>query len=362
MSDYIFFNFYGSVKMTSLIIYINYIMNFNQNMWNMMNNYMNNMNQIFNPVKTNDHFKKKWINENIFQTSAGGQYRKCPFSEPSSTKFCQLDPDQRLNICDVLVVNEHVLDVAEQYVQKGNAMYNDNYQVPVVLNVVGNDFMGTGFESSNNIRDEIINIRTNFCLLSKSKFMFPLKEDECLYNKNITVIRPKMPFNLHSPDNLYRVSMISATPIMTLKLTTDNKMFSSDLIKTTCIIECIFQTAINHDHKILILQPFGHDEDNNPIDEIIKIYNLCIMKYGTYFNKIIIGVPPHYDHHVFKQYNDEIIRPANIVKHIDIKYEQNEMKNMLLQKTSNQYNEENEENNNKQMEMFKMFMNMMNKN
>ena len=91
-------------------------------------------------------------------------------------------------------------------------------------------------------------------------------------------------------------------------------MKSNDYIKMLCTIETIFQTAIAGSHNVLVLTPFGNTEDNVPQEDIVKLYNSCIFKYGHRFNKIIIAVPIWYGTYMFDLFNNEIVRPQNIIQ------------------------------------------------
>ena len=74
-------------------------------------------------------------------------------------------------------------------------------------------------------------------------------------------------------------------------------------------------------HKVLILTPFGlSDPDDNPIEDIIKIFNYCIYKYGHYFTNIIISVPETFSPDIYEIFNEDIIKPQKITEEIDNKY------------------------------------------
>ncbi len=312
-----------------------------QNMMNMMNNFMGNqMIQpvAFDPSKLDARFKRTLTNQTIAQTKIG-LYKLFPKFKPLTSSFVQnFNPGPPNNICEVSVVFEHVLDVAEKYAEKGTNYMSGNNMNPVILNIVGKDFSGTNLESNENIRDEIINIRTTFSNSIGTNGVYPMKEDECVYSKIVTVIRPKNPATFLPYQQTFRTAVITAAPVTTDSLLSDNKMTMSDLIKTRTIIECVFQTAISTRHTVLILSPFGHEEDNNPVEDIIKVYNYCILRYGHLFKKIIIGVPPHYPKGIFHAYEKGIVKPTELVMPIDKKYEQEELKKSLIEQGVNNIN------------------------
>ena len=107
-------------------------------------------------------------------------------------------------------------------------------------------------------------------------------------------------------------------------------MKSTDFIKLLCIVESIFQTAIAGGHNILVLTPFGNTEDNVPQEDMVKIYNSCIFKYGHRFNKIIIAVPIWHGTYIYDLFANEIVRPQTFS---DEEESENNMK--VMKKISN---------------------------
>jgi hypothetical protein len=307
-----------------------------QNMMAMMNNFMKsqqNMQQIFDPKKLDPRSKRTLINQTIAQTKIG-LYKAFPKFKSISCQFTSnFNPGVPNNICEVDVVYDHILDVAELYAEKGINYTQTNNMNPVIINVVGREFSGSNLETCENIRDEIVNIRTTFSNTIGSNPPYPMNEEECVYSRVVTIIRPKQPIQWLAYPQTYRTAMITVAPIKIEKLLSDNKMSCMDFGKTCTVIECIFQAALAKGHPILILPPFGHEDDNNPIDDIIKVYNYCIFKYGHLFKKIIIGVPPHYPQSVFKAYQKDIIKPQDIVTIVDKQFEQEEMKKSLMEKS-----------------------------
>jgi hypothetical protein len=313
-----------------------------QRMMAMYNNMKNRTPQqfIFNPERLNEPYKRTLVNQNMNQAKFGA-YKQFPKFECTSVGYLQdCDFGETDRVCEVKVVHEHSLEVAEQYAEVSAPNYTrTNNMNPVILNVVGHDYTGDSIESSEDMRDEMINLRTTFCMNPK-KGTFPIKEDHCVYTPYVNVIRPKDPrMPVVSWKYCYRVGIISATPIQQERAV--NKMSSSHYIKTCTIIENIFQIAIAEEHQVLILTPFGHDEDNNPIEDIIQIYNFCIMKYGHKLKSIIIAIPPYCSKDIYNEYLENIVKPNELVEEIDEKYEslygglaiQNKIKEKMAKKS-----------------------------
>lgn len=300
-------------------------------MINMMNNIK--MPLIFDPKTLNDRMKKSLINQTI-SCSKVGPYKDVPRYKPIVFQFIQnFDAGSPNNICNVKIMNEHILDVAELYAEKGINFSTGNNMNPVILNIVGREFSGSNLENCEEMRDHLINLRTTFNNSLGVDNYFPIKEEESVYMKLIMIIRTRNVSGILNFTQCFRTSMITTAPIMTIKLLPDNRMYMEDYVKTCTIIESVFQLAICKNHKVLILPPFGHEDDNNPVDDIIKIYNYCILKYGHYFNEIIIGVPKYYPKTVFVNYEKNIVKPQIIVSEIDKLYEKEELKNKLMSKS-----------------------------
>ena len=303
-----------------------------------MNNFMNmpfggNFNMgplVYDPAKTDSRVKKTLISQNISQSKIG-LYKMYPKFRPVTCKFTsKYNPGVASSICETSVVYEHSIDVAENYAELGMNFTNKNKMNPVILNVVGKDFTGTNFESNDEIRDQMVNLRTSFNNTVGTSSPFPVGETECVYAQSVTTIRPKNPtMGFLAYPQTFRFAMITTSPIKCPKMLDDERMCSTDFVRTCSIIECVFQTAIAGFHPVLILTPFGHEEDENPIDDIIKIYNYCIFKYGHRFSKIIVAIPPFYPKEMFDKYNKEIVRLQDLTAIIDSKYDQLEMQKNL---------------------------------
>ncbi len=300
---------------------------------------------IFNPKTLDIRFKRSIMNKTLYQ-STYGLFKDIPLFKTMQYSYNNFNPNLPDNICDVEVVHEHSLDVAEQHAEKGLQISRTNGLNPVILNIVGKDFSGSNIESFENIKDEILFMRTNISRALITPSSYPLKETTCTYDGMITVIRPKI---ISHPDQflpyqgIFRVGVITTSPIKVEKLLKGNKMCSTDFVKTHTTIQAIFQLAIAKNHKVLILSPFGHEEENNPMEDIVKIYNYCILKFGHLFKKIIIAIPPYYSVDIVNFYKSNIIVPSIIVNEVDQKYDNLTIKNKLQSTNDEEQNQEQEQ-------------------
>jgi len=263
-----------------------------------------------NKNKIINRTKQQYINQNISQ-SKFGMYAQCLTGPCIKNHFVQnFMLGEINNICEVEVVNMHAVDAIKPYCKLGyNAGFKDGWINPVAMCTIGDDFIGSNYPQSEGIRDDTYNIRTNYNTITKNNCPFPLKQNECVYNKFITVIREQSLEFITDLQNLYRFGVISVAPINKPKLLDQNRMESIDFITLMGTVETIFQTAIAGSHNVLVLTPFGNTEDEVPQEDIVKIYNACIFKYGHRFNKIIIAVPIWYGEYLFDLFNNEIMKP-----------------------------------------------------
>ncbi len=296
----------------------------------------------FNPWKASQKDKNFLASQTMSQAIAGS-YASFPKLSHIPFKFVKTyEPPMPMGICEVKVVSNHILDVVEQYSEKGKdyEKTKNNGSNPITVNVVGRDFNGSNLETNEELRDELFNIRTTYSNNFSNTNAFPLKKDECTYLKIVTIIRQSFPMpNSFLPHHLtFRTALITIAPIKVNPesyISGDNyvngKMCPNDFVDTLTTIECIFQLAIWKQHPVLILPPFGHNDiDNNPIDDIIKIYNYCIFKYGHVFQKIIIAIPKFYPKEILTRYQEKIINPMELVEDIDKKYETEESQRQFI--------------------------------
>lgn len=341
----------------------------NMSNFNMLqtNNTMNAINTI-DPNNMPVQYKRLIIQENI-ALSKLYEYKIFPKYSPTYNKFIPTyDAGNSDNLYNVFVFHEHSIDVAEKYAEKGQQISPDNGLKPVIVNQVTKDFIGTNFETSAELKDEMINMRTNLnCVFGSGSYnREPVlgNNQVCLYSPVVTTIRNKNFEKLPFPQ-VFRFGLISITPVNKPQLLDEHTMIINDYKKTLCLIETIFQTAIANEHKALILPPFGLFSDENPIEDIIKIYNYCIFKYGHKIGTIAIAIPPYCPKHIFDIYDKKIIRPQNMFLKVDEKYDQLEFETKLSTKSSNNLHTEklsNDQNNNISQEQMQNFMKLMSSN
>lgn len=206
------------------------------------------------------------------------------------------------NFSDVYVKPIHSLALAKEFVKNGLN--------PVIVSTVSKEFDGNNIDNSNGLHDYIINVKTNFATSVVSN-MYPLKHTEVIYTKYIHVIRDDT-LQINSND-IFRTSLIMANPIQDPVLV-DTTMNLNNYFETKELIETIFQTAQTGGHDVIIFGDFGCKHTNCPVNELVDIFNMMILKYGYYFKFVIFGIPvmDASDAAINAYFNKEIVKPQNL--------------------------------------------------
>lgn len=284
------------------------------------------------PKRFDQKIKNQIVNQNIYH-SGYGIYKMCPIAVSIKIPYkASYNPGNIDFICKVLVHNRHPIDVAYTLSDHGLNSLTSRKSIPVIVYPLGKDFLGSNFESREGIYDENIILRTNYpYVIKKQMELFPLKDDKpycVVYTNPITVIRDTN-YNPSSIENVFKVGIITMCYDRKNKLlkkkSSDAQMLSSnDFLNFQICIENSFQTAICGLHEVLII-PFFCEEFGIPVEDQIIVLNHSIIKYGHKFKGIIICVPPYENTNIFEHFDREIIKPNDIVKNIDMKYQAEEM-------------------------------------
>jgi uncharacterized protein (TIGR02452 family) len=189
--------------------------------------------------------------------------------------YCE-HPTKNIACCNIEVVNEDVLVVAEKYKDS----------VPAVLNLADNWVPG-GLVTRGAMAQEEELFRRTDCFLSVEQHMYPLQNTRIIYTQKVKVIKDTQYRLLEPPFN---ISMISASAISNPILEKNGDLNSYDYDLTLETLKCVFKSAIMHKKDTLVLGAFGCGEYNNPPLQIIEIFNELLHIYRGYFKKIVFAV------------------------------------------------------------------------
>lgn len=118
-----------------------------------------------------------------------------------------------------------------------------------------------------------------------------------LYSPKVTVFKDE---NYELIDDPFEVSYLNfAANFKSMKTTKNGKeRFASDddkqLMKDK--IQGIFHLAILYNHTYIIFNTFGCGLYQNPVDDIVDLFNDALHKYHKYFNHIVFAIKSYKDH------------------------------------------------------------------
>ena len=270
----------------------------------------------------NNNQKKQFqllIRENNY-ASRFGTYKHIGTPRGERNIYCNnVYTGQINNICTVNVINTSHYELLENLVEE-KGIFN-KFKI-LLVQTIGDKFMNSSTDSLDGLRDMQFMLRTNFPGIHSSDQRKEIAELECVYYPTITNIR-NPDFTPCDNTQIFEFSMILAIPLSEHTLINNDKMLSKkDFILSLQKLETIFQSAIVKRHDKLIFCPYGIDEiDGIPPDDIIKLFNSCILKYGHKFSNIILSIPPQYGKNTFEKFDTNIIKPQELTNDIDEKYE-----------------------------------------
>lgn len=265
------------------------------------------------------------INDNLYR-SVHTSHSRVPRAMYKKGTYCNnVNIGGIDSICTVDVIDKHPIEIAEAFTQKKGYNYLTRQQRPTIVQTIGSDFVGSELDSLKGIRDLQFVLRSNFAGMCKPNRLDELKHNECLFFPIVTVIRD-MAGGLINFNELFSFTLILSEPLSNPEKLSESKFTIKDFFGTLEKIETVFQTAIYNDTKILIFSPYGLDDvDDNPPEDIIKIFNFCILKYGHRFQSIIFSMPSAYGKELYEMFDENIIKPNMSTKHIDKEYESRKM-------------------------------------
>lgn len=157
---------------------------------------------------------------------------------------------------------------------------------PVIMNTIGSEF---NFETRDDVvsfRDYKLYLRSNLCNSLYIPKLLPLeKPDNVIYIKNVLFFRNEQINTVRVP---VFISVINVVPVKEPKLIA-GRMTYKDYLTTSNTIENFFLLGNMMGHKSIVLSNFGcNNKDKHPCEDIVEIYNYCIIKYGHLFNDISI--------------------------------------------------------------------------
>lgn len=241
--------------------------------------------------------KKTMMNDNILLCNYK-ELKTVPIYKTLKHKYnSTFEFPENQNICSIEIMTSDIMTIAQHLTINGKSN-------PVIVHMVDKTFEGDPNELIDHIQNTDLVLRTNFY---KSTYnLYPLKDGEITYSQ-VLVFRNETHELIK---NTYNISVITFSPTKNPHLINSN-MNSHDYIIYQQNIESIFQGAYLMKHDSVILSDLGCINYGIPVDDVIEILNICVLKYCSLFKFIIICIQPksHIDMNIVSKMTKDIIRP-----------------------------------------------------
>ncbi len=213
--------------------------------------------------------------------------------------------DKELNVVDMkpkydktetVVENMDTFTMSDQFLKDG---YN-----PVALNMASNYFPGGGYRKGSSAQEENLFRRSNYykCL---PKDFYPLNIDQVIYSPKVCVIKDN-DYNLMSKG--FFVSCLACAALRKPKLSDDFLyLLDNDREIMEMKIRMIFKVAYLHEHDSMILGALGCGAFGNPPQEVVNIFNDCLLDYSGCFKKIGFAIYSIHDDN-YTIFNNGLVR------------------------------------------------------
>lgn len=230
------------------------------------------------------------------------------------------DPGMVESMFKVYVLPSSPLEVVEEF--------RDEKIKPIIINEIGREFNGmvSDIENLRGIKDYDMMIKTSLSRTVNIKNKYPIeRDDHCVYTQIVTTIMDKQfrYYNTLKGRPIY--SVLTYVIPDGMKKVKENMLTSKDFIRITKNIETLFQSACVTRSNVLILTPYGVDSEV-PQEDVIKVYNFLISKYGHHFTHVIVAVSENLGSDIYKMYKEKIINNQNIEKRVDNQFISEETK------------------------------------
>ena len=196
---------------------------------------------------------------------------------------------------EITVVNKDII----------RTILDTSYDWCLVLNLASYKNPGGGVYYGSMAQEEEISRKTDY-MKHNCEGLYPMKLNEIIFTSNIKVLKDENYNRIHR-SLIKQFDMIAVAALRNPQLTSNQKFYTNDREITFKKIEGIFKFAIIHGYKILILGALGCGAYHNPPQEIIDIFNECILLYGKKFKKIIFSVYSTRDNN-YELFNQYILR------------------------------------------------------
>lgn len=269
--------FFKKINFIKSLLFIENTLKGNLNKNNIKNKQNINTQNIKNP-----YLLRKAIYEQNIKLCINGILNIIPFKISEKIVFdLDYSPEIKYEDATICILDMDCLDIAK-------LMKNNDFNV-VVLNMADESFPGGGIKNggwSNAPQEESLLCRSNyFRTLNTNTGFYPINGPFGIYSEDVFIFRNK---EFEILDKPFHQSFIATAAIKNPDL--DDNLFSDEDYKLTFMkIDTIFQIAQKKSFDSIILGAFG-SYYNNPIYQIVEIFNECIERWKNSFKMIIFAI------------------------------------------------------------------------
>lgn len=196
--------------------------------------------------------------------------------------------DKNLQISDVLYYDNMKVEVLQ--IDSIDAVWYLNDSNPVLLNMADPYEPGGAVEIGSGAQEENIFRRSNYFLTLLKRPLYPLKDEECIYSKDVTIFRND-DFSFHEPRKVSIIASASVSYPDTVKDSHGILRFKKeDYDLEYRKIEQIFKTAKYFGHDSLVLSAYGCGAFKCPAEDVSLIFKDIIKKYQGFFKHIVFAI------------------------------------------------------------------------
>jgi len=214
------------------------------------------------------------------------------FGLDHTPETCVVQLPSRLPV-QVQVRNADVLEVASEYADLRAA----------VLNMGSAHSPGGGFRTGSGAQEENLHRRTDLVrfLAEQCQWYYPMKQEECLLSKGVTVFRGPEALGYPLLDKPFKVDVISCAAPTRPKLELGNYGDCTDLLNMQTKISLILEAAHESNCQVLILSAFGCGAYGNPPNIVAKLFDMAIRSSRYSFQNIVFCILD--DHNTGRRHN-----------------------------------------------------------
>jgi len=225
-----------------------------------------------------------------------------------SSQFYESEKINIYNLCIKRIPVKNyspIIEVINQHIIKTILLTEDSKVL--VLNLASHHNPGGGVKSGAMSQEEELSRCSDYMSHSNNNSynpLYPMSRNEIIFTPNIKVIKDEN-YNKLELHKIKEFDMLAVAAIRNPRLI-NNRLSTFDGDITFKKIEAIFKFAIIHNYEVLILGALGCEAYHNPPEEIISIFNDCIIKYSNNFRKIIFSIYSIRDNN-YEKFNNYIL-------------------------------------------------------